>query len=219
MGENIINVKLSASKLNLLRECPRCFWLLMVKNVRRPSFPMPSVVNRFDAIVKQYFDKYRMIGELPPMIAGQITGRLPTNMPKMMQYEVDNEILVWGKPDDFFELQGGITVPLDHKTKSRPPDEIHPAYQLQLDVYSYLLQMNEYNTVGKGLLVYYSPNTGDLNSGMPLQCTVMEVITDPKHVISMIHQARNVLKGSIPKPGEHCQFCTWLEIMNKNNFT
>lgn len=219
MEENIINVKLSASKLNLLRECPRCFWLAMVRNLKRPSGPMSSIPIKMDSIIKQYYDTYRIQNELPPILNGQLNGQLAVNMPKTLQWQSVQGVVIWGRPDDFFLFQSGAVVALDHKTKATPPDEIHPAYQLQMDVYSFLLRMNRYKTVNKALLVYYCPNESELHNGMNIRCTVQEVITDPEHVISMIHRARNVLKGSVPKPGEHCQFCAWLEIMNKNNFT
>jgi len=211
------NIKLSASKLNLLRECPRCFWLAMVKNLRRPSGPMSSIPIKMDSIIKQYYNTYRIQNELPPILNGQVNGQLAVNMPKTLQWHLPKGVLIWGRPDEFFLFQSGAVVPLDHKTKSRPPDEIHPAYHLQLDVYSFLLKMNRYKTVNKGLLVFYSPNNGDLCKGMPLQCTVKEVITDPTHVTSMIHQARNILNEPIPPPGSNCEYCKWTHHLIEDN--
>jgi len=210
------NIKLSASKLNLLRECPRCFWLAMVKNLKRPSRPMSSIPIKMDSIIKQYYNTYRIQNELPPILNGQVDGQLAVNMPMTLQWQEAKGVTIWGRPDDYFLFQSGAVVPLDHKTKSRPPDEIHPAYQLQLDVYSYLLRMNGFKTVNKGLLAYYCPNNGNLHNGMPLQCTVKEVITDPEHVISMIHQARNILREPMPEPGTYCQFCKWTQDLIDN---
>ena len=213
-----MTIKLSASRLNLLRECPRCFWLAIVENLRRPAGPMSSIPIKMDSIIKQYYNTYRAQNELPPILGSQIHGQLAVNMPVTLQWQVDKDTILWGRPDDYFMFQSGATVPFDHKTKSKLPDEIHPAYQLQLDVYSYLLRMNGFKTINKGILAFYSPNNGDLHNGMPLQCTVREVITDPKHVLSMICKARNLLKKSIPEPGEHCDFCKWLQLMKKNNY-
>lgn len=202
---------LSASRLNLFQDCPRCFWLAMIKNVKRPSGPMSSIPIKMDSIIKNYFDKYRAIGELPPIIAGQVTGRLPKDMPKTLQHEEDNGILLSGRCDDYIELEDGAMAPFDHKTKSRPPKDIHPAYRLQLDVYSYLMQMNDYKTANKAFLAYYHPDFSDLHNGMRIYCTVIEVITNPDHVQDIMLKARDVLNGSMPEPGENCGYCRWVE--------
>jgi hypothetical protein len=211
------NIKLSASKLNLLRECPRCFWLAMINNLKRPSGPMSSIPIKMDSIIKHYYNTYRTQNELPPILNGQINGQLAVNMPVTLQWQVEKGIILWGRPDDYFLFQSGATVPFDHKTKSKIPDEVHPAYQLQLDVYSYLLRMNGYKTMNKGILAFYCPDDGDLHNGMTLRCTIRQVITDPNHTISMIRQARNILNKPIPEPGDHCEYCKWTQLLSKNN--
>ena len=35
--------KVSPSSLNLMLDCPRCFWLQLVKKERRPPMPFPSL--------------------------------------------------------------------------------------------------------------------------------------------------------------------------------
>ena len=92
--------KLSPSNLNLLEDCPRCFWLHMIKKIKRPVGPMSSIPIKMDSIIKHYFNRYRESGQLPPMIKGKITGWLAVGMPKTLKYELDNGIIVWGRPDD-----------------------------------------------------------------------------------------------------------------------
>ena len=123
-----MEIKLSPSRLNLLEDCPRCFWLSLVKKIKRPTGPIPSIPIKMDSIIKHYFNRYREQGILPPIIAGQITGRLPEDIPKTLKYEEENGVLLWGRPDDYFELEDGNIVAFDHKTKSKPPEKIHKAY-------------------------------------------------------------------------------------------
>jgi hypothetical protein len=68
--------KLSPAKLNILKDCPRCFWLAVVKKINRPSGPMAGILIKMDSIIKHYFDKYRERGQLPPIIMGKIQGKL-----------------------------------------------------------------------------------------------------------------------------------------------
>jgi len=211
-----LNYFLSPSKLNLLEDCPRCFWLAVIKKINRPSRPMPSIVAKFDSIVKNYFDRYRALNELPPIIAGQVEGRLSKDMPKTLKYEEENGILLWGRPDDFLEVKDGKTVPFDHKTKSKSPNGVHPAYQLQMSTYSHLLQMSGYTTTNKAFISYYFPGYSELHNGMTINCTVLEVITDPNQVKDLINRAYEILSGPMPDPGIHCEFCKWAQVMIEN---
>ena len=75
---------LSPSSLNLLEECPRCFYLQVVNKIRRPRGPMSSIPIKMDSIIKKYFDIYRNKGILPPLIKNKVKGVLPLDMPKTL---------------------------------------------------------------------------------------------------------------------------------------
>jgi len=201
--------KLSPSKLNLLEECPRCFWLSIVKKIDRPSGPMASIVIKMDSIIKHYFDRYREKNQLPPIIKGIVKGRLPKNMPKTLNHQVNETIILTGKPDEYLEIDGGLIVPFDHKTKSKSPEENHPAHLLQMDVYCFLLKANGYKTTNKAFLAYYYPDDCDLHNGMDIHCKVMQITTNPSRVNDLLEKAQKVLEGKIPKAGKDCDYCKW----------
>jgi len=58
--------KLSPSTLNLMHECPRCFWLSTHKVWTRPAGIFPSLPSGMDGILKKHFDKFMEKGKLPP---------------------------------------------------------------------------------------------------------------------------------------------------------
>jgi hypothetical protein len=203
--------KLSPSTLNLLEECPRCFWLSLVKKISRPSGPWSSIPIKMDSIIKNYFNKYREKGELPPIIHGRVKGRLAVDMPKTLKFEEENGIILWGRPDEYIELKDKNIVAFDHKTKSKAPETVHPSYHLQLNVYSYLLKVMGYKTTNKAYLAFYHPDDCELHNGMCMNCTVIEVKTNPSHVVELINNAYTVLNGKIPKPGDTCEYCKWRE--------
>ena len=58
--------KLSPSSLNLLEDCPRCFWLNIMKKISRPSGAFPSLPSGVDKILKEHFDSFMRKGKLPP---------------------------------------------------------------------------------------------------------------------------------------------------------
>src|SRR3989338_1065151 len=63
-------IKLSPSTLNLFLECPRCFWLDKVKNIKRPRGIFPSLPGGMDRVIKAYFDTFRAKSVLPPELDG-----------------------------------------------------------------------------------------------------------------------------------------------------
>lgn len=210
VGEKM-EYKLSPSSLNLLEDCPRCFWLYLNKKIKRPPGLMPGIVMKIEAVVKSYFNHYRELGELPPIIAQQVKGTLAKDMPKTLYHTEDNGIKLWGRPDDYLKLSSGDIVPFDHKTKANEPEPIpHPAYQLQMDVYSYLLQMNDFNKTNKAYLAFYYPDDEyELHDGMNINCKVIEVETNPARAKKLAEKAYKILNGPMPESGKNCEYCKW----------
>jgi hypothetical protein len=183
----------------------------MVKKIKRPMGPMSSIPIKMDSIIKKYYQKYRLLGELPPLIQGLVKGRLPVDMPKTLKYNDKNNIILWGRPDEYFELEDGSIIPFDHKTKSKEPTRIHKSYQLQMDVYSYLLNKLNYQTKNKAYLAYYYPYECDLHEGMPFNCKILEVKTNPSRVTKLLDKSINLMRGEIPKPSDDCDYCKWIK--------
>jgi len=136
-------------------------------------------------------------------------------MPKTLKHEEDNKIIVWGRPDDYLKLEDTNIVAFDHKTKSKAPENVHPSYRLQLDVYSFLLKAMGYDTTNKAYLAFYYPDECDLHEGMPFNCTILEVKTNLSRVDKLIDKAYNVLNGDFPEANENCEYCKWMEHTSK----
>ena len=210
------SIRISPTSLNLLEECSRCFWLKVMKGVDKPSMPPASIIMKIDSILKKYFDKYRELNVLPPIIAGQANGKLPKEMPHTLYYQENETLMVVGKPDDYFELADGSIVPFDHKTRSSPPVSTHSAHQLQMDVYSYLLEKNGYKTTEIAYLAYYYPSDCDVHDGLSMDCKVVEVKTSIERAKTLIKKAIQVIEGEAPEPNKECKYCNWAKgIMNE----
>ncbi len=107
-----------------------------------------------------------------------------------------------------FEAKPNI-VAFDHKTKSKEPEDVHKSYQLQLDVYSFLLSNLDYKTTDKGFLAYYYPDECELHDGMPFNCTVIEVKTNPSKINILVDRAYDILNGVLPDSNQNCEYCKW----------
>jgi len=187
----------------------------MTKNIKRPSGPMSSIPIKMDSIIKHYFNCYRG-NQLPPILNGQINGRLAVGMPFTLRSDVGNGIVLWGRPDDYIEFEDSTVVVLDHKTASKTPTVVHPSYKLQMSIYSYLLKEMGYKTTNKAYLAYFTPDDCDLCNGMKINCSIIEVITDLSHVSNLLNKAHEILSGTMPESGEHCEFCRWAKDVIDN---
>ena len=51
--------KVSRSKIDLFRQCPRCFWLDARLKIKRPSSPPFRINSMIDELFKKEFDIHR----------------------------------------------------------------------------------------------------------------------------------------------------------------
>lgn len=209
---------LSATGLETRRRCPRCFWLQYNLRIYQPEGIVSRLANRFDGVIKKYFDLYRGTPDLPPMVAGQIKGRLESPFQEKYFVDIDSRYGFLGKLDECLVTADGKYTPVDHKTASSDPRErtLIPAYQFQLDAYAFLLEQNRKPTTGIGHLIYFYPADGQsLHDGFPMDVIVKTLETNPDRVRPAIEQAIAVLDGPLPVPAEDCPFCRYVETVKK----
>ena len=119
-------IKVSPSGTSYLLECPRCLWLQMNENKKRPRGAYPSLPDGMDNVFKKYFDEYRKRGELPPEIEGKVEGQLYNdNLAEFNKWrEVDFGRGGLGAkfPDLDIVLRGAIDDLLIEREKNRPKE-------------------------------------------------------------------------------------------------
>jgi len=207
-------VKLSPSKLGSFLECPACFWRGYHKKLP-PTFPLPGILNRMDALTKVYYDSYR--NKIPPSIQGQVKEKLVDAktaeiLRKGIRYtdEKLNAVLS-GKMDDCLIDQKGDLVPLDNKTASPSNEELLNIYKLQLDAYTFILQKNGYKTADHGYLIYYVPESGTPDKGIIFNATAKRLEMHPGRILKIFRDAVELVrKPNPPKSHKDCEMCEWL---------
>lgn len=209
---------LSHSGIDILLRCPRCFWLKYNKNIYQPEGIVSRLPDRFDRVIKKYFDKFRRKGELPPIVKEKIEAVLENPFQEKYFYPMGEKYGFWGKLDECFIDSNKKYIPVDFKTSSSDPAgrEIYPAYQNQLDEYSLLLEVNNKKTAGFGFIIYFYPEESDnLHNGFPMTIHIQALKTDPRAAEARIRKAINVLEGPLPPPSLTCPFCLWRDAVNK----
>ncbi len=208
----------SATAIESMKRCQRCFWLEKREGIRQPEGIVSRLANRFDAVIKRYFDLYRPNGELPPMVAGQVEGRLQYPFQEKYWHRFDDRYGFYGKLDECLVTKDGRHTPVDHKTSSSDPNtkELIPAYQFQLDAYAFLLERNGRPTTGLGHLIYFFPGHGErLHEGFPMEVSVKTLRTNSASVTPQVERAVALLEGPLPDPNPECVFCRYVERVKR----
>lgn len=214
-------IRLSPSTLNLFLECPKCFWLEQVKGIHRPRGIFPSLPSGMDALIKKYFDKYRLQGKLPPEIDGKVEGVLMADLNLLNEWRNwrtglvyrDSEagaILTGALDDLLVNPEKGIYMPLDYKTRGYDLKEDSSSfYQNQLNCYALMLEANGLKQPGFGYLVYYIPKDIKEEGQVRFEITVKRMDTDSAAAKKVFEDAIVLLNGPMPKSHSSCIYCSW----------
>ena len=210
--------KLSPSSLNLMNECPRCFWLAQHKVWTRPNGIFPSLPSGMDGILKVHFDKFMRKGLLPPELKdnGDTKGMLLFDDEELLkvwrsnfkgiQWEDKQGNLLRGAVDNVLK-KGKKLIVLDYKTRGFAlKEDTHEHYQNQVDIYNFLLRKNKYQTENYAFLLFYHPKEV-LETG--------EVIfnTDLKKMKVNVKNAENIFESAIKLLNSDCpdKYCDWCD--------
>lgn len=209
---------MSHSGLDVMDRCPRCFWLMYKKGLYQPEGITSRLPDRFDKIIKSYFDKFRRENKLPPLIDGRIEAKLENPFQEKYFYKINEKYGFWGKLDECFIDKNNLHIPVDFKTSSSDPREksIFQSYQNQLDEYAFLLEQNNKKTAGLGLLIFFYPDNSDsLENGFPMIVHLQNVKTNSQRAKERLFKAINLLEGDIPQPADNCPYCGWYDKISK----
>lgn len=203
---------LSHTGVEVLERCPRCFWLQYKKGIRQPEGIVSRLANRFDAVIKNYFDGYRALGTFPPMVEGKFEGKLQNPFQEKYYVRINDKYGFWGKLDECLENAKGELTPVDFKTASSDPreKEILAAYRSQIDDYVFLIKNNKKKVTGAGFLVYFFPDLSkELHNGFPMILHIQKLEGDPENTQRRIENAIKILESDIPDSSDSCVFCNY----------
>jgi len=210
--------KLSPSALNMIKECPRCFWLAQHKVWKRPASIFPSLPSGMDRILKIHFDKFRGKKELPPEIHNnkECAGmKLFDDREKLkiwqsnfkgLSFKDKNNNELHGAVDNLLIRENKIIV-LDYKTRGYAvKDDTADHYKDQLDIYNFLLRKNKYETEDFSFLLFYVPKEVMETGEIVFNTELVKVKVDVKN-------AENIWKNAIKLLNSDCpdKYCEWCE--------
>lgn len=204
-----------------MHDCPRCFWLEKHKVWQRPAGIFPSLPSGMDRILKIHFDKFRDRGMLPPELC---TNHDCSSMRLFGINEDERELLkVWrdglkgvrwqdkagnvlcGAVDTLLVKDKKLIV-LDYKTRGFPLREnTHEYYKDQIDIYTFLLRKNGFETEDFGFLLFYFPDKVLETGEVLFETKLIKLNVNIKNAEELFMKGLRVLEGDCPR--ETCEWC------------
>lgn len=215
-------VTLSRWQLNTFVECQRCFWLVNRFGVKLPK-SLPFALNSaIDGLLKTEFDTHRAAGTLPSVLSS-LSGqaRLFGDLALLQGWRNNFQGVRWTDPasghtlfgavDDLLEFQDGSLAVVDYKSTGSASPTVYPSYQLQMDVYTYLLRQLGYRTAPRAFFAFYLVvKTDGFRGRLPFRETLLEVTPQPDRVPELFAQAAALaLSDQAPAVGPACDLCRW----------
>lgn len=215
--------KISRTKIELSLECPRCFWLDLVKGIKRPP-PMPYTINNaIDYLLKQEFDVHRKKKTKHPVMESNNIDALPFQHPSLdkwrhnftgVQYMHEpTDFLVYGAVDDVWVKDNGDLIVVDYKATGAKEHHVYDSYRRQMEVYQWLLGKNGFTVSPVGYFVFAKVNKGNgFGEGVPalsFDLFVEPLEGDTSWVEQAVLAARKILNGKIPDANPNCLYCAY----------
>lgn len=216
-------IRLSPSSLNLYRNCPRCFWLEKMRNIKRPRGIFPSLPGGMDRVIKKFFDEHRKKCTLPEDLSGpDFQGViLFGNQSKLdqwrdwktgLEYREPEGAVLFGAIDDLL-VKDGLYIPFDYKTKGSPTteDDAIKYYQMQLDCYGLMLDANGFKPANYGFLLYFSPQKVLSRKMVEFEIQPIKISIDINRAKIILKEASRCLADAMPPAERNCEYCQWLK--------
>ena len=120
---------------------------------------------------------------------------------------------LFGAVDDMLEFDDGSLAVIDYKSSGAKEISVYDDYQMQMDVYTYILEQLGLKTARKAYFVFFQVDKTDGFRGrLPFRGEIREVTADPSYIYDEFKKAVELARSDIP-PESHtdCQYCAYAE--------
>jgi CRISPR/Cas system-associated exonuclease Cas4 (RecB family) len=227
--------KLSRSKIDLFLNCPRCFYYDRKLGVGRPpGFPF-ALNSAVDALLKQEFDTHRANGTKHPLIEKYGVDARPIphddldkwrhNFTGVQFLHQPTNLLIFGAIDDLWQNSKGEYIVVDYKATAKAEEiteldkDWHEGYKRQMEVYQWLLRQNGYKVSDTGYFVYCNgiADAKAFDQKLEFRVSLIPYKGDAGWVEKTITDIHDCLNSDIiPDAGHDCDYCSYVEAINKN---
>ncbi len=224
--------KVSRSKIELFKQCPRCFWLDVRLKIKRPDGPPFNINKAIDELFKKEFDGYRSKGEPHPIMQEHSIDAIPfahdklddwrENFVGVQYHHPETNLLVFGAVDDLWVTPAGDVIVVDYKATAKDKEVSISAgwqisYKRQMEVYQWLLRANGFPVHQTGYFVYTNGrmDLDSFNDRVEFRTKLIPYTGDDSWVGPTLQKMKACMDADQMPPmgdnimGGDCAFCTY----------
>ncbi len=223
--------KVSRSKIELFKQCQRCFWLDTRLKITRPQGPPFNINKTIDELFKKEFDSYRSQKKPHPLMVEYGVQAVPfahddldtwrENFVGVVAIHKPTNLHVFGAVDDIWVNDAGELIVVDYKATSKDREvsidsDWQIAYKRQMEVYQWLLRQNGFAVNDTGYFVYTNGrmDMDGFNDRVEFKTKIISYTGNASWVEPTLHDMKACLEGEMPPigvaaMGGDCDFCTY----------
>jgi CRISPR/Cas system-associated exonuclease Cas4 (RecB family) len=224
--------KVSRSKIELYKQCPRCFWLDARLKITRPSTPPFNINKTIDELFKKEFDVHRAAGtQHPIMLENSLAGVVPFahkeldtwryNFTGVVSLHKPTNLQVFGAVDDVWVNTDGELIVVDYKATSKDKavdinSDWQISYKRQVEVYQWLLRQNGFMVSDTGYFVYTNArvDVDGFADHLEFRTKLIPYIGNDSWVEPTLQEMKMCMDGDIPPVGDSimggvCEYCDY----------
>jgi CRISPR/Cas system-associated exonuclease Cas4 (RecB family) len=226
--------KISRSKIDRFKECPRCFYIdRRLGTDRPPGFPF-NINSAVDSLLKSEFDVHRAEGTAHPLQKAYGLNAVPApheqinewreNFKGVQFHHEPTNLIITGAIDDLWIDEEGDYIVVDYKAtaKKEPVTNIDQGWQIsykrQMEIYQWLLRHNGLSVSNTGYFVYCTgrPDAEAFDARIDFDIHLIPYDGNDRWVESTIHKIHACLnQDQIPSAGQYCDYCAYVDARNK----
>lgn len=230
--------KVSRSKIELYKQCPRCFWLDLRLKIKRPEGPPFNINKAIDELFKKEFDVFRAKGEPHPLMVAHNIKAKPYTHEKLSDWRepfvgvqhvhAPTNLLVFGGIDDvWIDDETGELIVADYKATAKTKEvDISSGWQIsykrQVEVYQWLLRQNGLKVSDTAYFVYANgrADLDGFNDRVEFRTKVIPYTGSDAWIEPTLLEMKACMDGDIPRVGDsimggECEFCAYARERTK----
>ncbi len=224
--------KISRSKIELFKQCPRCFWLDARLKITRPNSPPFNINKAIDELFKKEFDVYRAKKAPHPIMVENGLKAIPYSHAKLDDWRETfvgiqhlhepTNLLVFGGIDDVWidDVTGELMV-VDYKATAKDKEvSIDSGWQIsykrQVEVYQWLLRKNDLLVSDMAYFVYANGrmDLDGFNNRVEFKTKLIPYKGNADWIEPTVAAMKACMDGEMPPVGDSimggpCEFCTY----------
>lgn len=224
--------RVSRSKIELFKQCQRCFWLETRLGIKRPSSAPFNINKAIDELFKKEFDRYRKEKKPHPLMVEFSVDAVPfphddldqwrENFVGVQYHHEPTNLLVFGAVDDVWHNKAGELIVVDYKATAKDREvsidsSWQIAYKRQMEIYQWLLRQNGFEVNNTGYFVYTNGrfDVDGFNDQLEFRTKVIPYTGDSAWVDGVLEDMKTALDSDVMPPvgtaamGGPCEHCEY----------